>query len=591
LLSPRRRRLLALLLGLMMIGAFSEMLTIGAVLPFLQLMVDPEALERFAAVRWVMRLLGIDRTADLILPSGLLLVAAAALAAVIRILLLWTSQRMVFGVARDFDLKIFERSIRQPYEIYVQRNTTEILAGLEQVNTAIAGMLLPLMQALTSAVIAVFIFLLLFLIEPVTALISALVMGVLYFSMNLYSVRLRAGISERWMPLVGARTKLVQESLGGFRDITLDQSQLLFERRFREIDEELRWLAVKRTFVSVVPRFVVEGVGIVLIGLLALYYHSQPGGVVQAIPVLGALALGAQRLLPLVQAVYLGWSNFSTLRHPVAEIARLTSWPEPAGLPRPVSVPTPFSDRVELRNVSFRYGSRYPAIRDIDLIIRKGERLGLIGRTGSGKSTLVDIVMGLLQPTAGAVLVDDEPLRGDALGNWQAQIAHVPQSIYLADDSIAANIAFGQPPEIQDFDRVRQAAIRANIHDFIEELADGYRTRIGERGIRLSGGQRQRIGIARALYKRATVLILDEGTSALDDATEASVMEAIGRLDSDLTLIIIAHRTSTLAICTKVARLERGRLVEEGSFAEVVGATAGSRRIAAPPTDIPGRAG
>jgi ATP-binding cassette subfamily B protein len=575
LMPARRRRHLGLLVGMMLVGAFSELLTIGSVLPFLQLMIEPERLERFAAARSIMQLLEVERAADLVIPAALLVIGAAIFAAVTRIVLLWASQEFVFRLARDFDTEIFERSIRQPYEIYVQRNTSEIQAGLEKVNTAVAGMLLPLMQACISAVIALFIFLLLFLIEPMTALVSAAFMGLLYFSINLYTARLRSRISERWSDVVTARTKLVQESLGGFRDITLDHSQPFFERHFRELDSEFRSLSAKRTFISLAPRFLVEGAGVVLIGLLTLHYSTQPGGVVQAIPVLGALALGAQRLLPLVQAVYLGWTNFSTMRHPLAEIIRLMNWPDPAVLPAlAADPPVPFAGTIELRGVTFRYGNRFPAVHDVDLLICKGDRVGLVGKTGSGKSTLVDIIMGLLRPTRGEMLVGGNPLAADTIQNWQAQIAHVPQSIYLADDTIAANIAFGLPSAEHDFERIQKAAAGASIDDFISGLPEGYATRVGERGIRLAGGQRQRIGIARALYKRASILILDEGTSALDDGTEASVMEAIAALDPGLTLIIIAHRTSTLANCTKVVRLDRGRVVQQGSYEEVIGSSA-----------------
>jgi ATP-binding cassette subfamily B protein len=239
---------------------------------------------------------------------------------------------------------------------------------------------------------------------------------------------------------------------------------------------------------------------------------------------------------------------------------------------RTAAPPEPFGDTIELEGVTFRYGSRFPAVHDVDLVIRKGQRVGLVGRTGSGKSTLVDIIMGLLRPEQGELLIGGRPLAADTIQNWQAQIAHVPQSIYLADDSIAANIAFGQRPDEIDLDRIRSAAEGASIADFVEKLPEAYLTPIGERGIRLSGGQRQRIGIARALYKRATVLILDEGTSALDDATEASVMEAISRLHKELTLIVIAHRRSSLVVCDTIVRMEHGRIVQQGSYEAVIGA-------------------
>jgi len=235
-------------------------------------------------------------------------------------------------------------------------------------------------------------------------------------------------------------------------------------------------------------------------------------------------------------------------------------------------LPDPFQREIKLERASFTYAGREFALQDVSLIISKGERLGIIGETGSGKSCLSDILMGLLDPTAGQILIDGNPLVDDNRANWQAQVAHVPQSIFLADSSIAANIAFGDPDDQLDLERVRDAAMRANVDEFISSLPEGYQTSVGERGIRLSGGQRQRIGIARALYKRASVLILDEATSAVDDSTEMAIMRSILSLEADLTIIMIAHRTTTLVKCDRVLRLSKGRVVGLGSYADVIGA-------------------
>jgi ATP-binding cassette subfamily B protein len=235
--------------------------------------------------------------------------------------------------------------------------------------------------------------------------------------------------------------------------------------------------------------------------------------------------------------------------------------------------PAAFRDRLTFDQVDFAYGEGGPVLRGIDLAVRKGERIGIVGRTGSGKSTMMDLMLGLLAPTGGQILVDGEPLDRELRSSWRAQVAHVPQSIYLSDDSLAANIAFGVRRDAIDMDRVRQAAAAAGIADFIEGLAQGYETRCGERGVRLSGGQRQRIGIARALYKRATVLIFDEATSALDSDTEKSVIDAISGLGDELTLIMIAHRLTTLSGCDRIILLNQGRIERiVNSVAELDGA-------------------
>ena len=286
----------------------------------------------------------------------------------------------------------------------------------------------------------------------------------------------------------------------------------------------------------------------------------RPGGITAAIPVLGALALGAQRLLPLMHQAYsgftLGIGNVRLLGD-IAALAEASVDEDDRG-----GVPLPFEQSIELRSVGFGHPESSFALAGIGFQIGRGERIGVAGPTGSGKSTLLDLIMGLLEPDSGEILIDESPLDAGNRGRWRAQIAHVPQSVYLADESIAANIAFGVSPAAVDHERVRLAAATAQLDGFVTGLPQGYETRVGERGIRLSGGQRQRVGIARALYKQAPVLIFDEATSALDDATETAVLNAIMALGTEITVIMIAHRLSTLAGCDRIVRLADGRLAE-----------------------------
>jgi ATP-binding cassette subfamily B protein len=372
--------------------------------------------------------------------------------------------------------------------------------------------------------------------------------------------------------------KLLQESLGGMREIILDNSHEVFERRLMALQREARRLRTLSNFIQAGPRFVVESAGIALIALLSIHFSRQPGGIVAAIPVLGALALGAQRLLPLVQAIYLGWTSYSVNCKHLADVLKLMRVPVRANGSRGTAAERPFS-QLELRRLCFKYGkcASTLALKDIDLVIARGERIGLIGKTGSGKSTLADVLMGLLLPTSGEMRIDGVVVDEATVAGWQAQIAHVPQAIFLADDTIAANIAFGVEGE-PDNERVRQAAERANLRGFIEQLPEGVMTRVGERGVRLSGGQRQRIGIARALYKKATLLVLDEATSAVDHETEAAIMESVASLDRDLTIILIAHRLTTLAGCDVVYRLDGGSIVESGTYKQVVLGRGGALR-------------
>jgi ATP-binding cassette subfamily B protein len=308
-----------------------------------------------------------------------------------------------------------------------------------------------------------------------------------------------------------------------------------------------------------------------LITALAYTLAQQSDGIEKTIPILGALALGAQRLLPVLQQAYGSWSGIQSGQASLQDTLKLLDQPVPDDVDQPAVKPLAFQQYIDLKQLSFRYSPQTPwVLRNVDLTIAKGSRVGFIGTTGSGKSTLLDIVMGLLQPTDGSLEIDGRPVTPTSNRAWQAHIAHVPQAIFLADSTIEENIAFGVPKDQIDPERVRQAAQQAQIADIIETWPEQYKTFVGERGIRLSGGQRQRIGIARALYKQADVIIFDEATSALDNETELEVMQAIETLGDDVTVLIIAHRLTTLRMCSRVVELANGGVHRTGSYAEII---------------------
>ncbi|MDB5692990.1 MAG: transporter ATP-binding protein, partial [Alphaproteobacteria bacterium] len=489
----------------------------------------------------------------------------AVAAAAVRLLLLWLTQRYVMAVSHDIATAIFGRMLRQPYADYVKRSSSEALASMEKVRDIAANALQPLMQGIVAGILSLLIGALLFAISPLATLAAGLSIGAVYAAITLLTrARLRAN-SRILANASMERTKMIQEGLGGIRDIILDRSQPLYEGTFRAVDRRYRRAVSVNTFISQGPRFVIEAAGIGTIALIALVMSLQPGGIVHAIPVLGALALGSQRLLPLIQLAYQGWSltagNLQSIDD-VAAALRTAVLPDPSE-----SAPLPFEDKVAFECVCFAYGNAGPAVRDVDLVIPRGSRIGIAGTTGSGKSTLLDLLMGLLEPVSGGISVDGRLLDAETRPRWQATLAHVPQAIFLIDDDVAANIAFGVAHGRTDMDRVRACARAAHVAEFVESLPDGYGTKVGERGIRLSGGQRQRIGIARALYKGAKVLILDEATSALDDETEAAVMGSIMALGGDITVVMIAHRRTTLEGCDCIIRMEGGRIVENARMA------------------------
>ncbi|MCY7339134.1 MAG: ATP-binding cassette domain-containing protein, partial [Sphingomonas bacterium] len=316
------------------------------------------------------------------------------------------------------------------------------------------------------------------------------------------------------------------------------------------------------SFLAVAPRYLVEAVGLIVFTLLAIRLASGSGSVTAALPVLGALALGAQRMLPLVQQLYQGWAALASSRSIVGQLFDLLGLPvDDSATGQAIE----FRSEIRFAQVGFSFPTRaVPALSAIDLVIPHGARIAIVGRTGAGKTTLTDLLMGLMPPQTGTISIDGAALTPHSARAWQRKIAHVPQSIFLADASIARNIAFASAAGADNPERLRRAASIAQIDAFIAGLPDGYDTRIGERGVRLSGGQRQRLGLARAIYKQAPVLVLDEATSALDDATEEAVLDALGQLQATgCTIIIVAHRASTIKSCDRILRLEDGRIVSD----------------------------
>ena len=556
LFGARRPAQLALTVGLTLAAAIAELVTIGATVPFLAVITGqgPAAARQVPAWFWF--------APRPFVVAVLLLVGSAVAGGAIRLVLLWATQRLIAGLGHDIAAAIFASTLRQPYAEFVRRNSSEILAGMDKAREVVSGVLQPAMQGLSGGVIAASIVALLFAVDPFAATVAAISVCVVYVALSLGTrARLRRNsviIAESAV----SRTKILQEGIGGIRDIILEGSQAVFESKFGEEDLRFRHALAGNTFISSGPRFVLEAAGIAVIALIAIIMSLEPGGVVKAIPVLGALALGSQRLMPLLQQVYNAWSQLAGNLQSLRDLEALVSLPVSGTRPKPAE-DGGFADSIAFQRVGFRYpGGRF-ALRGVDFSIPRGARIGIVGPTGGGKSTLLDLLMGLLDPSEGEILIDGRRLDDESRAEWQARLAHVPQAIYLADDTIAANVAFGTPRESVDRKRVESAIRAARLETFIAELEHGLETVVGERGIRLSGGQRQRIGIARALYKRAPVLILDEATSALDDETEAEVIRSLGSLGRDVTLIMIAHRRSTLAGCDRLLKVEAGRVSEE----------------------------
>lgn len=556
LLSPQRRLHLYATLVLMLLGIVAEAVGIGTVMLFLTFAADLEtSYVNHDLMRWIVWVYP-----DPFMVAAIALALAIALSTIVRVALAWVNQEFVIRFGAELSVNAFRRITRQSYAVHTRESSSEILNGLGKVDAVVSGFVEPLMQGLIATITAMCIGALLFSISPFAAATTfVVVLGAYTVASKFAFARMRRN-SEIMAVSQVEKTKILQESVGGIRDIILERSQGVFEERFVESDLLVRRATGANLVISTVPKYIIQAVGMFAIIVVCIVWSRQPGGFDASIPVLGALSYGALRLLPFVQNAWSGLSNaIGNTRH-VYDVMRYIHLAETETDIR--EQPLIWEDKLSLNDVSFRYDPHRPTLHNVSLTINRGEHIGISGKTGSGKSTLLDLMLGLLPPFSGDILVDGNPLTGVTRLRWQSALAHVPQAIFLIDDSIARNIAFGLRSHEIDMDRLRNAARIAQIDSFIAEQPKGYDTAVGERGIRLSGGQRQRLGIARALYKQSMVLILDEATSALDSATEGAIMREISSLTPSVTVITVAHRESTLAYCDRVLHVENGMITE-----------------------------
>lgn len=547
-------------------AALAEVFSLGAVVPFIMVLTAPEKLMQTPYVSNFFNYAHLQKPEELVYPLIIIFVVMALLSGSIRLLLVWCNTRLSASIGADFSYEIYRKTLYQPYSVHIARNSNELISGIIKKTDGVAQIILSLLTLFSSSLIFMAIVGTLLISNPKIAVIAAggfsFIYGlVIYFTR---SVLYRNGhrIAKEQNQVV----KALQEGLGGIRDILLDGTQEFYCKTYADADFPLRRATGYNSFIGQSPRYVVETVGIILIAVLAFMLSKQPGGIVNSLAVVGILALGAQRLLPVLQQLYQSWTVVVGYSASFQDIVAFLQQPllNKKYLNSKNSI---FNKSVELKSVYFKYAKEGPEIlSEINLQIAKGSRIGIVGCTGSGKSTLLDIIMGLLSPTSGSVCVDGVLIQEHNIVSWQKNIAHVPQSIYLADATIAENIAFGVPIEQIDYERVHLVAKQAQIAAFIESSPLGYHAFVGERGVRLSGGQRQRIGIARALYKQANFLIFDEATSALDNLTELEVMNALENLGTELTILMVAHRLTTVKRCDIIVELESGKIIFKGSY-------------------------
>jgi ATP-binding cassette subfamily B protein len=483
--------------------------------------------------------------------------------AIIRLILVWYSNKVAFLSAADLGGKIYLTALNQSYIEHTETNSSEILSAISsKVNVVIYSIIIPIFTLLSSTIILIAIIALLSAINFNVTAGSFLFFAIIYVLIGIVT---KSKLDSCGATIAKEYSRIVQnvnEGLGGIRDILLDGTQNIYYNDFSKLDNSLRSAQAKIHFIAACPRFILEATGMLAITIFAYFLSIRSlNGFIEIIPVLGVLAISAQRMLPLLQQIYSSWASIRSGGEALSDILPM--------LKKHLQMKSDEKncklvfEEISLQNIDFSYSNNgMPVLSNINLKIKKGERVGIIGASGGGKSTLLDLIMCLLEPNRGFIKIDGKPIDKASTSNWQKNISHVPQNIYLSDASIEKNIAFGINVENIDRKWVREVAKMAKIADTIESWPLSYDTLIGENGIRLSGGQRQRIGIARALYKNPSLLILDEATSALDPDTESSVLESIELLSRELTILIASHRLSTLNDCNVVYKISNSKIIQ-----------------------------
>ena len=587
LLNERERKRLYMLFGVMTISALIEVAGIVSILPFLSLITNPTLINNNRILNWLYTTLNFQSPNMFLIFIGVMVLLVLIVSNILVILTMWGVARFTNMCNFTISKRLLSRYLYQPYVFFLNKNTSELGKNiLSEVAIVTSGVLIPLMQIISRGIVALFIFAMLIAVEPLLALSVMVVLGVAY--VFIYKM-VKKKISDIGKIRFSANTelyKVVDEAFGGIKQLKLLGFEEVFISRYSKPSSEYARHNATYQIISGMPRYIMEVVAIGGIISVVLYLLASDRGFQDALPIIGLFTFAAYRIMPALQNIY---ASVTAIRFYVHALDVLY---EDMYFFEHKSYTTTYSKKkfstlnlqkeLKLEEITFSYpGTRKPVIDNLNIKIDSNTSVAFVGKTGVGKTTIADIVLGLLRPYSGRMLVDGVEITDDNLPGWQKNLGYIPQDIYLLDDTVTRNIAFGVPDEKIDMNIVKGVAQIANIHNFVtEELPNGYQTVVGERGVRLSGGQRQRIGIARALYHNPGVLVLDEATSALDGATEKEVFEAINNIAKTKTLIIIAHRLTTVKDCDVIYVLKDGKIVGQGKYEELMESNIEFRKMA-----------
>ncbi len=561
---------------MMLVMALLDMLGVASILPFIAVLANPALIETnpilFSAYQ-LSKNLGLSSTDQFLFFLGLIVFALLVFSLAFKALTTYAQTR--FALMREYSIgkRLVEGYLHQPYSWFLNRHSADLgKTILSEVQTIMYNGILPLMTLFAQSAVAIALLSLLLFVDPLLAVSVGLVLGVAYGGIMLLMSGWLNALGQARIKANQERFTAVSEAFGASKEVKAGGLESIFIERFAKPAETYARGQSTAQVIAQVPRFALEAIAFGGMLLVVLYLMTQSGGFTAALPIIAMYVFAGYRLMPALQQIYAAVTQLKFVGPALSALHTDLLSLEPVEIDGKMQKPMPLINCIELNNIFYQYpNADAPALNRINLSIPARSTVGLVGSTGSGKTTTVDLILGLLEPQEGTLCIDGQVVNASNRRQWQKSIGYVPQHIYLADDTVSANIAFGLAPEILDQEAVERAAKIANLHDFvIQDMPQGYNTMVGERGVRLSGGQRQRIGIARALYHNPSVLILDEATSALDNITEQSVMDAVNNLGHNITTILIAHRLTTIRECDQIYLLENGAVKANGTFSELV---------------------
>ncbi|MDL2229950.1 ABC transporter ATP-binding protein/permease [Treponema sp. OttesenSCG-928-L16] len=568
-----RRRLFIVMLGAVLMGII-EIAGVGSIMPFIAVASNPGMIEANEYLSWAYTAFGFESPRIFLVALGILMLFFVIIRNAASAVLMYVQVRFTQSCRHNLSLRLFKYYLGQDYSFFLNKNSYEFTKNINaEIEYMINGTIMQLVNIMTYGIQILLLGIFLFVMNPASTFLIFALIAFIYSGIFIGTKKKLNRLGRERFDINTERTRVVSEAFWGIKDVKISGNAQVFYDSFVPLSRRLAKNVAGEEVIGVLPKYALEAAGFsaIILFIMILILQSE-NGFSSAITSISMYAYAGYRLMPVMQQLF---RSVTKLRYSASGTERIIEEFKIKNAARPLPAldikPMPFEKSISLEHIVFTYpGKEHPVIRDISLEVKANSLVGFCGTTGSGKTTTVDIILGLLIPDSGILAVDGTPVTAENITSWQKNIGYVPQNIYLSNTSVSENIAFGVPKDKIDFEAVQRAAKMAQIHDFISaELTDGYNTNVGERGISLSGGQRQRIGIARALYTDPSVLVMDEATSALDNKTEADVMGAIDYLSGKKTIILIAHRISTLRKCEVIFQITKGKLAAQGTYSEM----------------------